>query len=157
MLPDPHSTIQEEETEAKPTFAKQVTIILLITSCSFWPRMFFVPCLTDLRRSSRGDTSAALVSNEAVLIANARPAKVITKTKTMSTQTIYKGILHQKIFYRLNLIFWIVMGCGIAAHLGFRGTARWGLEGRRHGVWRGGALIKHFSDLSFHAVPRGPW
>ena len=25
-----------------------------------------------------------------------------------------KGILHQKIFYRLNLIFWIVLGCGIA-------------------------------------------
>ena len=25
-----------------------------------------------------------------------------------------KGILHQKIFYRLNLLFWIVMGCGIA-------------------------------------------
>ena len=25
-----------------------------------------------------------------------------------------KGILHQKKFYRLNLIFWIVMGCGIA-------------------------------------------
>ena len=25
-----------------------------------------------------------------------------------------KGILHQKIFYRLNLIFWIVMGRGIA-------------------------------------------
>ena len=25
-----------------------------------------------------------------------------------------KGILHQKIFYRPNLIFWIVMGCGIA-------------------------------------------
>ena len=24
-----------------------------------------------------------------------------------------KGILHQKIFYRINLIFWIVMGCGI--------------------------------------------
>ena len=31
-----------------------------------------------------------------------------------------KGILHQKIFYRLNLIFWIVMGCGIA-DLGRRG------------------------------------
>ena len=85
VLPDPHSTIQEEETEAKPTFAKQVTIILLITSCSFRP---ITPFLTDLRRSSRGDTSAALVSNEAVLIANARPAKVITKTKTTSTQTI---------------------------------------------------------------------
>ena len=110
----------------------------------------------------------------------------------------FKGILHQKIFYRLNLIFWIVMGCGIArfgrrglkttetwkfwsqilspgvlrrgapgvsrhsamgfggAAQGFWGTARWGLEGRRHGVWRGGALIKHFSDLSFCAVPRGP-
>ena len=26
----------------------------------------------------------------------------------------FKGILHQKNFYRLNLIFWIVMGCGIA-------------------------------------------
>ena len=25
-----------------------------------------------------------------------------------------KGILHQKIFYRLNFIFWIVMGYGIA-------------------------------------------
>ena len=32
----------------------------------------------------------------------------------------FKGILHQKIFYRLNLIFWIVMGCGIA-DLGRRG------------------------------------
>ena len=30
----------------------------------------------------------------------------------------FKGILHQKNFYRLNLIFWIVMGCGP------RGTAR---------------------------------
>ena len=26
----------------------------------------------------------------------------------------FKGILHQKISFRLNLIFWIVMGCGIA-------------------------------------------
>ena len=31
-----------------------------------------------------------------------------------SLKTMFKGILHQKIFYRLNLIFWIVMGCGIA-------------------------------------------
>ena len=31
-----------------------------------------------------------------------------------------KGILHQKIFYRLNLIFWIIMGCGIA-HFGRKG------------------------------------
>ena len=25
-----------------------------------------------------------------------------------------KGILHQKNFFHLNLIFWIIMGCGIA-------------------------------------------
>ena len=31
-----------------------------------------------------------------------------------------KGILHQKKFCRLNLIFWIVMGCGIA-HFARRG------------------------------------
>ena len=31
-----------------------------------------------------------------------------------SKKDFFKGILHQKIFYRLNLIFWIVMGCGIA-------------------------------------------
>ena len=29
-------------------------------------------------------------------------------------QSKMKGILQQKNFYRLNLIFWIVMGCGIA-------------------------------------------
>ena len=33
---------------------------------------------------------------------------------------ILKGILRQKNFYRLNLIFWIVMGCGIA-HFSRRG------------------------------------
>ena len=32
----------------------------------------------------------------------------------------FKGILHQKFFYRLYLIFWIVMGCGIA-RFGWRG------------------------------------
>ena len=40
------------------------------------------------------------------------------KTRPVSTTVdvtiIFKGILHQKNFYRLNLIFWIVMGCGIA-------------------------------------------
>ena len=33
----------------------------------------------------------------------------------------FKGILHQKIFYRLNHIFWIVMGCGIIARFGRKG------------------------------------
>ena len=41
--------------------------------------------------------------------------KVTTALLTKKTEIIpLKGILHQKIFYRLNLIFWIVMGCGIA-------------------------------------------
>ena len=38
---------------------------------------------------------------------------------TFDKQDYIKGILHQKKFYRLNLIFWIVMGCGIA-HFGRR-------------------------------------
>ena len=29
-------------------------------------------------------------------------------------EVLFKGILHQKIFYCPNLIFWIIMGCGIA-------------------------------------------
>ena len=33
---------------------------------------------------------------------------------------LFKGILHQKNFYHLNLIFWLIMGCGIA-HFGRRG------------------------------------
>ena len=33
---------------------------------------------------------------------------------------LLKGILHQKIFYCLNLIFWIIMGCGIA-RFGWKG------------------------------------
>ena len=34
-----------------------------------------------------------------------------------SEANLINGILHQKNFYRLNLIFWIVMGCGIARGL----------------------------------------
>ena len=37
-----------------------------------------------------------------------------------SRRSALKGILHQKIFYRPKLIFWIVMRCGIA-HFGRRG------------------------------------
>ena len=39
----------------------------------------------------------------------------------------FKGILHQKIFYRPNLIFWIVMGCGIArfGRRGLKITKTW--------------------------------
>ena len=64
-----------------------------------------------------------------------------------------KGILHQKIFYRLNLIFWIVMGCGLACFE----AQHDGVSRRSTMGFRGAAtLIKHFSDFSFRAVPRGP-
>ena len=35
-------------------------------------------------------------------------------TFVLVESVLIKGILHPKNFYRLNLIFWIVMGCGIA-------------------------------------------
>ena len=43
---------------------------------------------------------------------------VSTLMRTLTT--FLKGILPPKKFYRLNLIFWIGMGCGIA-HFGRRG------------------------------------
>ena len=50
-----------------------------------------------------------------------------------------KGILHQKFFYRLNLIFWIVMGCGIA-DLGRRGRGPGCRESRSLGAASRGPL-----------------
>ena len=46
----------------------------------------------------------------------ATPGKLVLISASKLAKVIFtfKGILHQKIFYRLNLIFWIVMGCGIA-------------------------------------------
>ena len=40
--------------------------------------------------------------------------------ENISIEHLLKGILHQKFFYRLDLIYWIVMGCG---------TARFGRKG----------------------------
>ena len=69
----------------------------------------------------------------------ADPQNIIVSSKTK----IVKGILHQKIFYRLNLIFWIVMGCGIArfGRRGLKTTETWkfwsqGLRRGAPGVWR---------------------
>ena len=52
--------------------------------------------------------------------------QTFTGEKTMQQSSLYhnhvflKGIVHNFFFYRSNLIFWIVMGCGIA-DLGRRG------------------------------------
>ena len=43
-----------------------------------------------------------------------------TSDRIFRTFLCFKGTVHQKIFYRANLIFWIVMGCG-TADLGHRG------------------------------------
>ena len=47
---------------------------------------------------------------------NDRVVTYMTKVRisNFNHRNSVKGILHQKIFYRPNLIFWIVMGCGIA-------------------------------------------
>ena len=49
-------------------------------------------------------------------VAVKQPAQQDKPKNNFATRIIVviKGILHQKNFYRLNLIFWIVMGCGIA-------------------------------------------
>ena len=80
----------------------------------------------------------------------------------------FKGILHQKNFYRLNLIFWIVMGCGIArfgrrglkttetwkfwsqnlSPRGFEARRTWGFEAQHHGVSRGGAGVSRHSAMA---------
>ena len=39
---------------------------------------------------------------------------ITSKLKSRDNESILKGIVHQLFFYRSNLIFWIVMGCGIA-------------------------------------------
>ena len=43
-----------------------------------------------------------------------RLRRIMEKEREQNVLSFFKGILHQKIFYCLNLIFWIVMECGIA-------------------------------------------
>ena len=62
-------------------------------------------------------TRAQTASSHLLLRALILPIGAISTrlhTAYLSILDDFKGILHQKIFYRLNLIFWIVMGCGIA-------------------------------------------
>ena len=71
-------------------------------------------------------------------------------TWNFQTHPIVKEILHQKIFYRLNFRFWIVMGCGIA-RFGRRGLViRRDLEGQRQ-------MINHWSLLSVAPPLETPW
>ena len=73
--------------------------------------------------------------------------------------TPLKGILHQKIFYRLNLIFWIVMGCGIArfSRRGLKTTETWKFwsQNLSPGVLRRGApgVSRHSSMGCGGAIP----
>ena len=96
-----------------------------------------------------------------------------TKTENNRIEYHKEGILHQKISYRLNLIFWIVMG--FIGQRGLKTTETWKFwsQNLSSGVLRRGApgvsrhsamgfrgaapLIKDFSDLSFRAVPWGLW
>ena len=72
----------------------------------------------------------------------------------------FKGILHQNIFYRLNLIFWIVMGYGIA-HFGQRSlktTETWKFcsQNLSSGVLRRGAPgVSRHSAMGFGGP--APW
>ena len=51
---------------------------------------------------------------------SAPPVLVKVADNMKDISVIFKGIVHNFFFYRSNLIFWIVMGCGIA-DLGRRG------------------------------------
>ena len=78
-----------------------------------------------------------------------------------------KGILHQKIFYRLNLIFWIVMGCGIArfGRRGLKTTETWKFWSQilSPGVLRRGAPgVSRRGAMGFRGAAQGfrgaaPW
>ena len=71
-----------------------------------------------------------------------------------------KGILHQKNFYRLNLIFWIVMGCGIArfGRRGLKTTETWKFwsQNLSPGVLRRGAPgVSRHSTMGFRGEAQG--
>ena len=75
----------------------------------------------NAQNSERGIYCMTKVKNPppsgfSVLLARASrwSSTLVWKQFFLSQIFLFKGILHQKNFYRLNLIFWIVMGCGIA-------------------------------------------
>ena len=62
-----------------------------------------------------GDAQASTARTSTKEVPLESPAKRLPNfLSILDEETCLKGILLQKIFYRLNLIFWIVMGCGIA-------------------------------------------
>ena len=61
----------------------------------------------DQRACCTRYVASTILPNHAAQSLPEMPAPVVVGDKV---QKILKGILHQKIFYRLNLIFWIVMG-----------------------------------------------
>ena len=81
-------------------------------------------------------------------------------TWNFQTHPIVKGILHQKIFYRLNFIFWIVMGCGIArfGRRGLKTTEAWKFwsQNLSPGVLRRDAPgVSRHSAMGFRGAAQG--
>ena len=84
----------------KKSLLPTMTFAFVRTRCHshwLWQGQMSQPYFMILRRRSQG----ARFGQYSLLIVVVRAPRL-------------KGILHQKIFYRLNLIFWIVMGCGTA-------------------------------------------
>ena len=78
----------------------------------------------------------------------------------VTKMTPIKGILHQKNFYRLNLIFWIVMGCGIIrfGRRGLKTTETWKFwsQNLSPGVLRRGAPgVSRHSTMGFRGAAQG--
>ena len=81
-------------------------------------------------------------------------------TSKQPHQLQVKGILHQNFFYRLNLIFWIVMGCGMArfSRRGLKTTETWKFwsQNLSPGVLRRGAPgVSRHSAMGFRGAAQG--
>ena len=90
-------------------------------------KMFASSCNRRCIRASLSTACNSVQSNAGKCKCAQNSAKLCSAVKYCVLSLLYpqsthilKGIVHQIVFYRSNLIFWIVMGCGIA-HFGQRG------------------------------------
>ena len=100
-----------------------VSVNLLIINISkqctlFIARCSKTVCLRNGRLNCRRCSGVGLIPANASCKSWKELITIIVHTRPSSScfkcVQHLKGILHQKKFYRLNLIFWIVMGCDIA-------------------------------------------